>query len=68
LFCVYLLWFGDMLARLKAYSEPVRCGGFVTSMDVKGHWKQSLTGKSARLFVTTCMPALPIGSSSFPTP
>lgn len=55
---IYPLWLGDMPALLKAFLEQVSCNGAVMSLDEKGHWKQGLKGKSARIFVTMGMPAL----------
>ncbi len=55
---IYPLWLGDMPAILKSFLEHLSCGGFVISMDEKGHWAQKLKGKSARVVVTMGMPAI----------
>ncbi len=55
---IYPLWLGDMPATLKSALEHLSCGGFVMSVDEKGHWQQKLKGKSARVLVTMGMPAL----------
>ncbi len=55
---VYPLWMGDMPAMLKSFLEQASCGGFMMSVDDKGHWRQGLKGKSARIIVTMGMPAL----------
>lgn len=55
---VYPLWLGDMPAKLKSFLEQVSCEGFIMSVDKQGKWKQGLKGKSARIIVTTGMPAM----------
>jgi putative NADPH-quinone reductase len=55
---IYPLWLGDVPAKLKAFFEQISRGGFAIDLDDKGHWRQHLTGKSARVVVTMGMPAI----------
>ncbi len=56
---LYPLWLGDMPAMLKGLLEQMLRPGFAFSYQKSGRWPIKLhAGKSARVIVTTGMPAL----------
>lgn len=56
---VHPLWLGTMPALLKALLEQLIRPGFAFSTPTLGHWPvKFLTGKSARIIVTTGMSTL----------
>jgi len=54
---LYPLWLGDMPALLKAFLEQAMRPGFALRYREKGLPEKLLTGRSARIVVTTGMPA-----------
>lgn len=54
---LYPLWHGGMPALLKAFLEQVFRHGFAMTTEGRGWPKKLLKGKSARIVVTTGMPA-----------
>jgi putative NADPH-quinone reductase len=56
---LYPLWLGSMPALLKGLLEQMLRPGFAFSTERLGHWPAKFhSGKSARIVVTTGMPAL----------
>jgi putative NADPH-quinone reductase len=58
LIILYPLWLGDMPAMLKALLEQILRPGFAFHQSGKLRWRKALGGRTARIVVTTGMPAL----------
>lgn len=55
---IYPIWLGSVPALFKAFMELIGCDEFLATTRAGGYSKGNLNGRSARIIVTTGMPAL----------